>query len=172
MITYAQLAENIIIGLRWIRILSHSTLDDTQTKTPDITLNAVGSTTRISTSLCNSSTSYALWGHVALTANVGLCNAGNKIPTDPEITNLDLTSRIDQNICWLDISMYDVVLVFQYLETHDGRKGNLAKHTLRHPITIQLVNRTTVHILHTDVHCAFLEEGAVEVYNEGRYTTM
>lgn len=53
--TYAQLAENIVIGLRRIRVSTHGTFDDGQAQTPNVTLNTICSTTRIGPGLSNSS---------------------------------------------------------------------------------------------------------------------
>jgi hypothetical protein len=66
----------------------------------------------------------------------------------------------------------DVVFVFERLETARCRESDLAEDTLRHTITIELIHRTTVHELHTDVDSSFLEKGTVKVDNEGRSATM
>ena len=53
--TYAELTEDVVVGLRWIWVTTEGALDDRQTQTPDVTLNAVGASSGICACLSDTS---------------------------------------------------------------------------------------------------------------------
>lgn len=134
-----KLTEYVGEGLRWVRITSHCALNNGQTQTPNVALYTVCSTAARSR-LLHSTAGDSLRGHVTLTTNVCLCNARNQVPTDSEITDLDLTLAIDQNVRGLDVAVNDVVFVFERLQPHDCREGDLAQDILGNTTFIQLVD--------------------------------
>ena len=54
--TYTELAEDVVIGFGRIRIATQGAFDDGETKGPYVRLHAVCATTRVGTSLGNTST--------------------------------------------------------------------------------------------------------------------
>lgn len=120
-VTYTKLAEDVVVGLRRIRIPSHSALDDAEPQTPDIALDAVCSSTWVRTRLRNAPAGDPLGRHVALAADIRLGDTSDQVPADAEIADLDLSSAIDKDIRRLDISMDDIMLVLQRLQAHDRR---------------------------------------------------
>src|SRR4051812_36257027 len=113
--TYADLAEECSRHLGRIWISAHSTLNNCEAQTPNITLYAVRS--RDAADGRRAPPADALRCHVALTADVRPCYAGNEVARDTKVTNFDLPVRIDQNVGWLDVTMDDVVIVLESLQS-------------------------------------------------------
>ena len=170
--TYTQLTEDVIVGLGRVGITAHGAFDDGQSQTPDVALNAVGTTTRVGAGLGHATAGDALGRHVALTSDVGLGDARHQISAHAEIADLHMPASVDEDVGGLDVAMDDVVVVFQGLKTHDRRQGHLTQDVLRHAVAVELVDGSAVHVLHADVDSPLLEEGAVEVDDEGRGASM
>lgn len=129
------MTEDVVVRLGRIRISPPGTLNHRQAQAPDITLDAISSTTR-RPRLLHAPTSNAFRGHVALASNVSLGNARNQIAADSKIADFDLPSSIGEDIGGLDVPVDDVVVVFQCLETHDRREGYFAQDVLGHTALI------------------------------------
>lgn len=170
--TYAELRENVVVCLWWVWIASHGALNDGQTQTPDVTLDRVSSTTRVCAGGLNTARADSFRRHVGLATNVRFGNTGNQVSTDTEIADLDGTGRVDENVGGLDIAMDDVVFILQALQAQSCCVSDFPQDVLWDAVTIDLVNGSTVHELHANVHGTFLEEGAVKVDYLRRRATM
>lgn len=166
-----KLAEDVVERLRRIRVPTNSTFDDGQAQAPDVALHAVRSTAARS-GLLDTATGNPFGGHVALTANIRLGDAGDEVAADAKVADLDLPPRVDQDIRRLHVAVDDVVVVLQGLQSHDRRQGHLPEDVLGNAAFVEFVDRTAIHILHADVDGPFLEEGTVEVDNEGGHATV
>ena len=111
--TYTKLTKYVVVCLGWVGIPTHGALDDAETEGPDIALDAVRTTTGIGARLGNASTGYPFGSHVGLAANIGLGDGSNEITADAKVTDLDLAFAIDKDVGRFDISMDDIVFVFE-----------------------------------------------------------
>jgi hypothetical protein len=161
------LAEDGARNLRWIRVFTHSALDDGQTHTPDVALHTVGTTCGARGRHAASADAFRC--HVALAADVRLGDTGNQVTGYAKVADLYLSTAIDEDVGGLDITMNDVMVVLQGLETHYRRVCDLAQNRLWDSPDVQLVDAASVHVLDAHVNRAFLEESTVEVDDVRRY---
>ena len=107
-----KLAEDVVKGFWGVWVSAHGTFNDRQSQTPNVTLYTVCSSARRS-GLLHATSRDSLGGHVTLTTNVRLGDAGNEVATDTKVANLDLALAVDENIRGLHIAMNNVVIVLQ-----------------------------------------------------------
>jgi hypothetical protein len=74
-----------------------------------------------------------------------------------------LSASVDEDVRRLDISVDDVMFILECLQPLRRGVCDLPENVLGDPITIELVDRATIHELDTDINRTFLEEGPVEV---------
>ena len=138
--TYAELAEDVVIGFGGIGISTHGTLYDAQPQTPDVALHAVGAATWVGACLRDAATGDAFRSHVALTADVGFRNAGDEIAADAKIANFDLPAAVDEDIGGFDVAVDDLVFVFEVFEPHDGGESDFSKNAFRYTVAVEFVH--------------------------------
>jgi hypothetical protein len=78
--------------------------------------------------------------HVGLASDVGLCYASDQVSRDAEIADLDLSAGVDEDVGRLDISMDDIVVILECLQTLRCSVCDFPENVLGNAISVEFVD--------------------------------
>mmetsp|Transcript_35671 Transcript_35671/g.119235 ORF Transcript_35671/g.119235 Transcript_35671/m.119235 type:complete len:363 (+) Transcript_35671:389-1477(+) len=140
-----------------VRVIAASQLEEDEAEGPDVGAVRVG--------LC----AQTLGRHVAGGADKRRAELARRLELrrDPEVGDLDGALRVEEHVCWLEVSVHLPLLVqvgetAQHLLSHAPHLRLVAKSARLAVLLDQVGERTGIHELHRRVHARLFVEGVVQ----------